>query len=241
MFYMALPHCTVPYLLDDLAQRTRNAYRDQGGGAYFVLIDLDGRVAYADYHRQIPPHWGPEAVNFPYEFTTIRLNHLESRLRAFVDGGCRYGKHMDAPLPDWRLGKGRADDDVLIAHRQPTIWLAGRVAAVDPAKRILTIERHKPNPEEMPGLKFWQAAAVVPFDAGTKGRHETVRTWVAAGDGDRTYRFAVGETLDVFLDGRAVALADLRIGDQVGVWYHTRHEGQPHVPALQVRAYRVAP
>lgn len=47
-----------------------------------------------------PRLWSPKAVAFPYEFTTIRLNRLQSRLRALP---CGRRKDMDTPLPqdDW--------------------------------------------------------------------------------------------------------------------------------------------
>ena len=120
MFHMHWPQCTTPYLLDDMAQRTRNACRDQGGGAYVVLVDLDGRLAYIDYHRDIPPHWGPKAVGFPYEFVTIRMNHLESRL------GQRHGGRLQHDLPDVQQGVFRLvgnEDSLALADVYPRVVL----------------------------------------------------------------------------------------------------------------------
>jgi hypothetical protein len=222
-----------------MAQRTRNAYRDQGGGAYFVLVDLDGRVAYADYHKDIPPHWGPRAVQFPYEHLTIRMNHLESRLAAFVANGCRHAKSIETPYPPWRLRPG--------ARPRPgadkTIWLAGRVTAIDVKTKTLTVERNAPDPKAMRGWQFWQKAKVEPYDPHAKARLAAVARWVRAG-GDaaaRTYRFAVDDAVDVFLHGRAAPLASLKAGDCVGVRYLPDQEGEEHIRPIQVRAQRVPP
>lgn len=136
MFYMDRPQCTVPYLLDDMAQRTRNAYRDQGGGAYIVLIDLDGRVAYADYHQDIPPHWGPKAISFHDEYVYVRMNHLESRLKSFVANGCRYAKAIETPYPTWR--------------KSPEA--KGTVAVVDAAAKRLTVAVEEQGEKQERGL-----------------------------------------------------------------------------------------
>ena len=247
MFYMDHPQCTVPYLLDDMAQRTRNAYRDQGGGAYFVLVDLDGRVAYVDYHQDIPPHWGQEAVAFPYDYLTIRMNHLESRLKSFAANGCRYAKTIETPYPTWRGSPEAtarrveaARDGEAARGRGATIWLAGRITSVDGKARLLTVERHKPEPAAMKGWGFWQAAGdrATPFDAGTKARLAVVRKWIEGGEAARTYRFVVDDAVDIFLDGCAVPPDALRAGDCVGVLYRTWRDGQARVCPEQVRAFR---
>jgi hypothetical protein len=247
MFYMDLPQCTVPYLLDDLSQRTRNAYRDQGGGAYVVLVDLEGRVAYADYHQDIPPHWGPQAVSFHDEYVYIRMNHLESRLRRFVENGCRYDPAIETPYPTWRrraqpAQQGQSDQDAP-QTRQPMIWLTGRISSVDLPGRVLTVERHKPLVERMKGWQFWQDAGdrAVPFDPDTKARLATVEKWIAAGDAGRTYRFVVDDAVELFLHGHAVKLGELEPGDHVGVLYPTGQEGEPAIHPEQVRATRLDP
>jgi hypothetical protein len=323
MFYMNLPHTTVPYLLDDVSQRTRDAYKDQGGGAYIVVVDLDGRVAYADYHQDIPPHWGPRAVSFHDEFVFIRMNHLESRLKSFFANGCRYAKGIGTPYPTWRkppevtgevvslaadgravevaVAAGRRDtrrrrfavgpaarvtvdheptkpaalkrgdrvrvvwrpaeghdrghhvaaearlvaavrDKAAAGKRAHTIWLAGRVTAVDAERRVLTVERHKPDVTAMRGWQFWQAAGprATPYDPETKARLDVVRRWVRAGDAARTVRLVIDDAVELFLNGHAVRMTALKPGDDVGVMVRTSQEGRPRVLPEQVRAYRFA-
>jgi hypothetical protein len=41
-------------------------------------------------------------VSFADEYVYIRMNHLESRLKAFFDHGCRYEPSIETPLPAWR-------------------------------------------------------------------------------------------------------------------------------------------
>jgi len=236
MFYMTWPHFTTPYLLDDVSQRTRNAYHDQGGGAYVVLVDLDGRVAYADYHQDLPPHWGPDAASFPYEYLTIRMNHLEWRLKSFFEAGCRYAKAVEKPFPQWRK-RHQAEGARAPGH---TIWLAGRVTGIEAEKRRLVVNRHPLVVEEMRGWRFWQEAGAraTPYDPGTKANLDIVRKWLAAGRKGRTYRFAVDDAVDLFLHGEPARLADLRPGDCVGVLYAASQEGRPVIRPRQVRALR---
>jgi hypothetical protein len=139
MFYMGWPDCTVDYLLDDMAQHFRNEWMDQGGGAYVVLVDSAGTIAYADYHQGIPPHWGPKAVDFPYEFLTIRMNHLESRLASFfAAGGGRYDKKIETDYPTWRLPR-RRDRASLAVRVRNSIWMSAKVADVSAVDRRVTV------------------------------------------------------------------------------------------------------
>jgi len=309
MFHMHWPQCTTPYLLDDMAQRTRNAWRDQGGGAYVVLVDLDGRLAYVDYHRDIPPHWGPKAVGFPYEFVTIRMNHLESRLARFAAGGFRYAPAIETPFPAWRrdpelegtvaavdpaagslavkLPKGaqrrfavapttrvtldgaparlpdlkpgdrarvlwpkaqrnaeaptargiEAGRGTLDPARRHTVWMGGLITAVDAQSRILTVVRHKLQPETLRGWNFWQQAGdrATPHDPSTKTRLGTLARWLR--ETDRTRRFLVDAAVDLFVDGRAAALSDLKPGRPVGILYPAWQDAAERILPIQIRAY----
>jgi hypothetical protein len=128
MFYMNWPHFTFEYLLDDMSQRTRNAYRDQGGGAYVVLVDLDGRIAYLDYHQDVP-----QGLSFYDEYVYVRMNHLESRLKAFFDGGGRYGPEILTPFPEWRRPP-LLQDATLVSADPETGTLAVRTAKGEAGK-----------------------------------------------------------------------------------------------------------
>jgi hypothetical protein len=241
MFYMYWPQYTIPYLLDDMSQTTRNAYMDQGGGAYIVLVDLDGKIAYLDYHQNLPPHWGPDGVSFADEYVYIRVNHLESRLKAFLDHGCRYDRSAETSLPAWR----RPPDQTTRDHegrglREPTIWLSGRVKDVNVQQRSVTIERIRSEADDLKGCRFWQEAGerATAYDPAVTARLDVVRSWIADDAQIRDYHFAVDAAVMLFVNGREAELADLKPGDYVGVHYRSFQEGQKELCPEQIRAYR---
>jgi len=239
MFYMGWPDCTTDYLLDDMAQHFRNEWMDQGGGAYIVLVDRAGTIAYADYHQNIPPHWGPNAVNFPYEFLTIRMNHLESRLASFFANGSRYDKKIKTPYPGWRLPPQR-DRDVLKRRIERAVWMPAQVVSVNPARKRVLVERMLPPIERMKGICFWNEAGdrAVAFGPAVKNRLETVRAWLAETRDKPTYELLIDEATDVFLNGRSQPLTALRPHDRLGV-YHRPDPSRPHtLRPIQIRAYR---
>jgi len=239
MFYMGWPDCTTDYLLDDMAQHLRNEWMDQGGGAYIVLVDTAGTIAYADYHKDIPPHWGPKAVDFPYEFLTIRMNHLDSRLASFFAAGARYDRKIKKAYPTWRLPASRRGKSIGTRIRD-AVWMPAKVTAVDAAGRGVTIERSIPPREQMKGIRFWDEAAgkAVAFDPTVKVRLDTVRAWLADPRKRPTYELTIDDATDVFVNGWPKPPADLRPGDRVGVYFPV-DQNTPHaIRPVQVRAYR---
>ncbi len=154
MFYMNWPHFTTDYLLDDMAQHVRNAYMDQGGGAYIVLVDLDGNIAYTDYHQNIPG-----GLSFYDEVVYVRMNNLESRLKSFFDNGARYAPKIETPLPDWR--------------RSP-LMKGARVRSVDRDAGMLTVRTEGGEDrvfEAEPGTRVTVAcgpAALADIESGRK-------------------------------------------------------------------------
>jgi hypothetical protein len=240
MFYMGWPSATAEYLLDDMAQHFRNEWMDQGGGAYLVLVDREGTIAYADYHQDIPPHWGPTAVDFPYEFLTIRMNHLESRLGSFFAGGGRYDKSIETDYPTWRLPPGR-DRRSLGARLRQAVWMPATVTAVDPGGRRVSVERALPPREEMKGIRFWDDAGdeASPFDPIVKARLETVRAWLADPRETPTYELLMEDSTDTFVNGWEKPPSELRVGDRVGVCYAVGEDKSRTIRPLQVRAYRI--
>ncbi len=54
LFYMALPFYRMPMVLDSMGQTIRDAYRDRGGEATFVLVDKAGTVVYWDRGNVLP-------------------------------------------------------------------------------------------------------------------------------------------------------------------------------------------
>jgi hypothetical protein len=202
MFYMGWPDCTTDYLLDDMAQHFRNEWMDQGGGAYVVLVDAAGTIAYVDYHQDIPPHWGSKAVDFPYEFLTIRMNHLESRLASFFAGGRRYDKRIETDYPTWRLPASRRGASTN-ARIRDALWMPAKVTAVDAGGKQLTVERTLPPRERIKGIRFWDQAGAraSAFNPAVKTRLDTVRAWLADPREKPTYEVAIDEATDVFVNG----------------------------------------
>jgi len=239
MFHMGWPDCTTDYLLDDLAQHVRNEWMDQGGGAYVVLVDTAGTIAYADYHKDIPPHWGPKAIGFPYEFLTVRMNHLESRLASFFANGARYDKKIETPYPTWRLPKDR-DRSAVPAANAHAVWMPAKVESVDADARTVTVVRTLPPRERMKGIRFWDEAGdkARAFDPVVKSRLDTVRAWLADTRAQPRYELRIGETTDVFINGRAKPFTDLRSGDAVGVFFAAEQDKTRRLQPFQVRAYR---
>ena len=239
MFYMGWPDCTSDYLLDDMAQHLRNEWMDQGGGAYVVLVDVAGTIAYADYHKDIPPHWGPKAVNFPYEFLTIRMNHLESRLASFFANGARYDRKIETPFPAWRLPAARRGK-ATAARMRDAVWMPAKVTAVNAAAGRITVERTLPPREQMKGIRFWDEAGAKAsaFDPAVKHRLDTVRAWLADRREKPTYTLMVDNATDVFVNGWPKPPAELRVGDRVGVCFAAGQNDCHAIRPAQVRAYR---
>ena len=98
MFYLDHPTFTLPFLLDDPGQQTRNAWHDAGTSAAFCLIDREGRVAWYDRLQD----YASESLPFYTEFRERRLNAWEDRLRALLEGGGLAEAVRERPLPEWR-------------------------------------------------------------------------------------------------------------------------------------------
>jgi hypothetical protein len=239
MFYMGWPRSTTDYLLDDLAQHFRDEWMDQGGGAYIVLVDTAGTIAYADYHQDVPPHWGPTAVNFPYEFLTIRMNHLESRLASFYGNGGQYNKRIETDHPPWRLSPQR-DRAALNARVRNAIWMPATIVSVDPAGQRMIVRRTLPPRAQMKGVRFWDEnqEKAVAFDPVVRSRLQTVRQWLADPRDKPVYELLMGDETDVFVNGRSQPLSTLRPGDSIGVYYVTMPDKTDTIRPMQVRAYR---
>jgi hypothetical protein len=239
MFYMGWPQATTDYLLDDMAQHFRNQWMDQGGGAHIVLIDTAGRIAYVDYHKDIPPHWGPQAVDFPYEFLTIRMNHLESRLASFFANGSLYDERIETDYPTWRLSPTR-DSAGIAARFRNAVWMSACVVSVDLDEGRVLVQR-KPVPrEQMKGLRFWEESSDRPvaFDPIVSRRLATVRTWFDDPDPEEPYELLIDRQTDIFVNGWLQSPDALRVGDQIGVCWETSPEMNRTPRPIQIRVYR---
>ena len=204
MFYMNWPQFTATYLLDDMAQHMRNAYMDQGGGAYILLIDMDGKIAYLDYHQDVP-----KGLSFYDEVVYVRMNNLESRLKSFFDGGARYDKKIETPFPTWR---------------RPPLLSNATVKAVDAAKGTLTVAARAAYGEQQhqivigPGTRVTVACKPAVLGDIKVGRPVTISY---RRDGDRKTARWIRDFQDVpwgmhnisviWLSGRVKEVADGRL------------------------------
>jgi len=237
MFYLGWPDCTTDYLLDDMAQHFRNEWMDQGGGAYIVLVDRNGTIAYADYHKEIPPHWGPQAVNFPYEFLTIRMNHLEAALADFFAHDLEYCDAIGAENPSWRLPQDR-DIKSLSAAIEQAMWMPAMVTAVDAMAREIRVKRALPDPATMKGLQFWNESGKTPFESGTRKRLAILRHWLADARKEPVCDLAIEDDTDVFVNGRQSHLVSLEPGDRVGLYVSAVNSEATPLHVFQIRCYR---
>jgi hypothetical protein len=237
MFYLGWPDCTTDYLLDDMAQHFRNEWMDQGGGAYIVLVDRNGTIAYADYHKEIPPHWGPQAVNFPYEFLTIRMNHLEAALADFFACDLEYGDAIGAENPSWRLPQDR-DIKSLSTVIEQAVWMPAVITVVDTVAREIRVKRILPDPATMKGLQFWNESAKVPFDPGTRNRLAILRHWLADTRTEPIYTLPIEDHTDIFVNGHQSSLSFLEPGDRVGLYVSAANPKTTTLQVLQIRCHR---
>ena len=242
MFYLDWPSCTTDYLLDDIEQHFRNEWMDQGGGAYIVVIDTNGVIAYTDYHQNTPPCWGKDGVNFDYEFLTIRMNLLESYLETFFADGMLYKEQVDFKLPKWRLPAER-DIPTLRKHNSSAIWMSAEIISINSNRQEIVIERKLPATEQMKGLQFWNALGkdVIPFDKRTKFRLDTLRSWAADMREHPTYTIEIEETTDIFKNGRSVSLGDLEAGDRIGMLFYCEKDNPQIMHPMQIRGYTYIP
>ncbi len=87
MFYMGHPQVSIPSLLDDVGQTTRNSYMDQGGTGSFCLVDIDGKVAYRDFGDIVLIDDKHKADQYDFELhdrMRIRTNALEIKIRELL-------------------------------------------------------------------------------------------------------------------------------------------------------------
>jgi hypothetical protein len=140
MYCMQYPNISIPFLLDDMAQHTLNAYRADGGNAVTFLIDKNGLITYDS--RQQPIYDFIGRGQFPYDWKNQYLCLLEANLKDLLaNGGVWTGKA--SVMPDWH--RPAYLENVSIAQVNPaagTLTVAGAdkkatVMEVDQRTRIL--------------------------------------------------------------------------------------------------------
>ncbi|MCK4746396.1 MAG: hypothetical protein KAT15_05145, partial [Bacteroidales bacterium] len=134
MFYMGYPQITIPCLLDDMGQTTRNKYMDLGGSASMYLVDINGKIAYRDMtmndRRQELPCTGSELPCF----MPIRINALEKAIRGLI---ANEGKEV--------AGSGK--ESILVKPKN--LITDGQIIEIDHQLKQIKLKRLVSKPKEM--------------------------------------------------------------------------------------------
>ncbi|NLF39333.1 hypothetical protein GX586_07800 [bacterium] len=127
-------------------------------------------------------------------------------------------------------------------HRTGTIWLGGRVTAVDGANRLLSVERNRPVAQEQHGYWFWTNTAASSTDMGVITNRGVVRRWIEQDTAsNRQYRFALDAAAHVFTNGCDAMVEDLQPGMAVGIQYLSFQDGMATVYPMEVHAFTIIP
>ncbi len=173
----------------------------------------------------------------------IRMNHLESRLAAFVDNGCRYDKRIEVPYPTWRRPPLTSNAATAAIDADRSIWMSGRIMEINKRKNILTVERIQPPIDRMKGYVFWTQAGsrAIEYDPQAKARLNVVATWIESGDASRRYSFRIDSTTLLFRNGHEATIDDLQAGDFVGVCCGLGlSDHKDAIKPIHIRAYRMS-
>jgi hypothetical protein len=167
------------------------------------------------------------------------MNHLESRLASFFSQGGGADTKKEVDYPTWRLPPQR-NRAAIPGKGAAAIWMSARVIAIDPTGRGLIVKRVLPLPGQMKGLRFWRQAGrkAVAFDPVVKSRLDNLRTWLADRREKPTYELIIEDWVDVFVNGWAKSLTDLRPGDRIGICFPTSEGAVQTLHPMQIRAYR---
>lgn len=245
--YMTYPSATIPMVLDDMGQTTRNRYMAQGGDARFLVIDKAGRIAYDG-----PSSWYAWTKG-GYTDTVTWLNGMEIELRkVLANGGL-----AEAGRKQFRLGRGHvfmhtvrparrkafaARQAKPYAYMKPWskhIWLTGRIKSIDGETFI--IAPNLPDKARMKGYNFIRdAGGRAKPDAPAKINLKALEQWLKDAEAGVEYKFTVGDDVELFINGREAEPDQFRAGDFVGVWYDLNLDvRKATVKPIHVRASRL--
>ncbi|MCK5344755.1 MAG: hypothetical protein KAR20_15180, partial [Candidatus Heimdallarchaeota archaeon] len=133
MFYMGHPQITIPCLLDDMGQTTRNKYMDLGGSASMYLVDINGKIAYRDMTMNDRKEELPIGNDLPC-LITIRINALEKAIRRLI---ANEGKEV--------AGSGK--ERILVKSKN--LITDGEIVEIDRHLKQIKLKRVVSKPKEM--------------------------------------------------------------------------------------------
>lgn len=239
------PSVSIPFLTDEESHRNRGLFFTDGGDAHFVIIDREGKIAYA------APHLASEGQN-PFD-AILQANDVEYELRKVLanDGLAEEGRDRSIPNPVRQALVDAGSTTYRPAGTVP-LWLTGEITAVDPVSNIVTVTRPAVNTNAMWGYNIIEENDP-PVDLGSSWTEAPknlaqLEAWIGAGE--KEYRFVVGAgstnfnfTADagvpeVFLNGLPVLSSDLAVGDFVGVQYDPAAENDAVIEPVYFRASR---
>jgi len=233
--YLWKPNVSVPCLLDDSASSFRNALATAAGGGNFVILDMDGRVAYENPGERWP---GFGETGRDCHDESFWLNELETELQILLGNRGRYSrnrpKDYQNEVSEMRLKLYEQTGRHWLKYKNwpsgrytSPIWFCGKISSVDSENRTVTAVVLV-DPDAMPGYRFHQeelrkkeAGEPTTFEPNqwAAKNSEVLDRWVNGSEADRTYVFEIEEDVELFLNGKAADFADLQVGDQVGVRY----------------------
>jgi hypothetical protein len=133
MFYMGHPQVSIPILLDDMGQTTRNSYMDPGGEGSFCLVDAEGKVAYRELRLEGKNLQAPRAAFELPQLMDMRVNALEAEIRALLKNNGR---------------RVATRGDVEIQGKPKSFILGVRIVDIDRQARTITLKRSAGRNEE---------------------------------------------------------------------------------------------
>jgi hypothetical protein len=233
---MRYPNVTVPCVLDNDSQTTRNDWGAQGGDARMTLVDLDGNIAYDTCGSWF--YW----TKGNYSGEAMQVNKVERELLALLANGGKAdperkeftpaGEKFALPEP------GGPDRDAPNYGYTKHLWFCGKIEAVDAEKKEVTVSRVAPPANELTGLQFIrQAGEAAGLDGQTKLNFQTLENWIQEGAARRAFR--LDDSVALFRNGRVASLADLKPGDFAGVYYDLNKDGSSTIVPEQLRATRM--
>jgi hypothetical protein len=137
MCYMLFPTLSVPYLLDDLSQHVKNAYRCGGGETSSVLVDTQGTISFSLFLKpQCNDYmWLDANATFSVPARDERvMNLVESNLKALLDAHGVWTKDMKVVIPDWRLSPSVENTQLKSVDAK-----AGAITVTDKNNKLVTI------------------------------------------------------------------------------------------------------
>ncbi len=231
--YMMYPSATVPMLLDDMAQTTRNSYYAQGGDARFLVIDRAGNVAVDE-----EPRWKVWTQgNYTDLVTWLNTMELEIVHLLANDGLADTARGFVPPNKTAQRAafKGRRAKNY--AYHSPWnrySWLTGRIEKIDGNQ--ISVLPELPPAEEMKGLQFIENSEGVVLNASTQKNIDVLKQWRKDAEAGKTYTFELADDVELFINGVEAEPDEFAEGDFVGIWYDL--SGKPGGKPLHVRACR---